>query len=76
MMNELNVKLQGIGMFAHEMYMHVKAFQMKLSLFSRQADDNKFCHFPLLKEANISNKLSPKYKLQLDALAVEFDRWF
>ena len=50
-LNEFNVKLQGNGRFAHEMYVHVKSFQMKLSLFSRQADNNKFCHFPLLKEA-------------------------
>ena len=56
--------------------MHVKSFQMKLSLFSRQAGNNRFCHFPLLKEANISGKLAAKYKVQLDTLAVEFDRRF
>ena len=75
-LNELNVKLQGNGIFAHEMYMHVKSFQTKLSLFSRQASSNRFCHFPLLKEANISDKLAAKYKVQLDALAVEFDKRF
>ena len=48
-LNELNVKLQGNGIFAHEMYEHVKSFQMKLSLFSRQAGNNKFCHFSSLK---------------------------
>ena len=56
--------------------MNVKSFQMNLSLFSRQAGDNRFCHFPLLKEANISCKLAAKYKVQLDTLAVEFDRTF
>ena len=75
-LNELSIKLQGNGIFAHEMYVHVKSFQMKLSLFSRQAGNNKFCHFPLLKEANISGKLAAKYKVQLDTLAVEFDRRF
>ena len=65
-LNELNVKLQGNGILAHEMYMHVKSFQMKLSLFSKQAGNNRFCHFPLLKEA----------KKKLDTLAVEFDRRF
>jgi len=49
---------------------------MNLSLFSRQAGDNRFCHFPFLKEANISSKLAAKYKVQLDTLAVEFDRTF
>ena len=47
---------------------------MKLSLFSRQAGNNRFCHFPLLKEAKISGELAAKYKVQLDTLAVEFDR--
>lgn len=75
-LNELNVKLQGNGLFAHEMYVHVKSFQMKLSLFSGQAGNNRFCHFPLLKEANISGELAAKYKVQLDNLVVEFDRRF
>ena len=75
-LNELNVELQGNDIFVYEMYMHVKSFQMKLSLFSRQASNNRFCNFPLLPEANISGKLAAKYKVQLDALAVEFDRSF
>ena len=74
-LNELIVKLQGNGIFAHEMYENVKSFQMKLSLFSRQAaGNNRFCHFPLLKEAKISGELAAKYKVQLDTLAVKFDR--
>ena len=75
-MNELNVKLQGNGILAHEMYEHVKSFQMKLSLFSRQAGNNRFCHFPWPKEAKISGELAAKYKVQLDTLAVKFDRRF
>ena len=70
-LNELNGKLQGNGILAHEMYVHVKSFQMKLSLFSRQAGNNKFCHFPLLKEAKISGELAAKYKV-----ADEFNRRF
>ena len=58
------------------MYVHVKSFQMKLSLFSRQTGNNRFCHFPLLKEAKISGELAAKYEVQLDTLAVEFDRRF
>ena len=58
------------------MYEHIKSFQMKLSLFSRQAGNNdSFCRFPLLKEAKISG-VAAKYKVQLDTLAVEFDRRF
>ena len=75
-LNELNVKVQGNGLFAHEMYVHVKSFQMKLSLFIRQAGNNRFCHFPLLKEENISGELAAKYKVQLDTLAIEFGRRF
>ena len=75
-LNELNVKVQGSGIFAHEMYVHVKSFQMKVSLFSRQAGNNTFCNFPLLKEANISSRLAAKYKVQLYNLAVEFERRF
>ena len=58
------------------MYVHVKSFQMKLSLFSRQTGNNRFCHFPLLKEAKISGEGAAKYKVQLDTLAVKFDRRF
>ena len=70
-LNELNVKLQGNGIIAHEMYVRVNSFQMKLSLFSTQAGNNKFCHFSLLKEAKISGELAAKYKV-----AVEFNRRF
>ena len=58
------------------MYVHVKSFLTKLSLFSRQAGNNRFCHFLLLKEAKISGELAVKYKVQLDTLAVEFDGRF
>ena len=49
---------------------------MKLSLFSRQAGNNRFCYFPLLKEAKIYGELAAKNKVQLDTLAVEFNRRF
>ena len=75
-LNKMNVKLHGNGIFVHEMYVHIKSFQMKLSLFSRQAGNNRFCHSLLLKEAKISGELAAKYKVQLDTLAVEFDRRF
>ena len=39
-MNELHIKLQGKGTFAHEMYSTVKAFKVKLKPFSRQLSQN------------------------------------
>ena len=71
-----HVKLQGKCLFAHEMYIHVKSFQAKLFLFSWQAGENKFCLFTLLKQKTISGETADKYKAQLDALAVEFERRF
>lgn len=47
--NELNTKLQGKGVFAHEMYQEIKAFQMKLKLFAKQVKEQNFVHFPTLK---------------------------
>ncbi|KAF7692950.1 General transcription factor II-I repeat domain-containing protein 2 [Cucumispora dikerogammari] len=66
MLSELNKKLRGNGLFAHEMYVFVKSFKAKLSVFSRQASDNTFPHFPMLKQSNISRDLAAKYKLQID----------
>ena len=75
-MEKLNVKLQSNILFAHEIYVYVKSFQAKLSLFSRQAGENRFCHFPLLKQKTISSEKANKYKAQLDDLVVEFERRF
>ena len=58
------------------MYVHVKSFQAKLSLFSRQAGENRFCHFSLLKQTTISSETADKSKALLDVLAVEFERMF
>ena len=44
-LNELNTKLQGKGTFAHKMYSIVKAFRVKLKLFSRQLSQNITTHF-------------------------------
>jgi len=74
--NELNIKLQGNGIFTHEMYVHVKSFQMNLSLLSRQAGYNRFCNFPLLKEANISSELAAKHKVQLDTFGCRIRQKF
>ena len=75
-LNETHVKLQGNSLFAHEMYVHFKSFQAKLSLFSRQADENRLCPLPVLKQKTISGETADNYKAQLDALVVEFERRF
>ena len=39
-LNELHTKLQGKSVFAHELYLEVKAFQSKLKLFAKQLNEN------------------------------------
>ena len=47
-LNNLNVKLQGKGLFAHEMLKLVKSFKIKIGLLARQAGEGKFNHISLL----------------------------
>ena len=47
-LNNLNMKLQGDRLFAHEMLKHVKSFKIKIGLLERQAGEGKFNHFLLL----------------------------
>ena len=75
-LNELNTKLQGKGVFAHELYLEVKAFQSKLKLFTKQLKEQNFVHFPLLKTRAVTQALSDKYSSQLIALKEEFIRGF
>jgi len=35
-MNELNKELQGKGVFTHDLYLEVKSFQTKFTLFAKQ----------------------------------------
>lgn len=75
-LNELNTKLQGKGVFAHELYVEVKAFQSRLKLFAKQLKEQNFVHFPLLKTRAVTQALSDKYSSQLMALKEEFIRRF
>ncbi|XP_036357567.1 general transcription factor II-I repeat domain-containing protein 2A-like [Octopus sinensis] len=75
-LSELNTKLQGKGIFAHELYLEVKAFQWKLGLFAEQLNEQKFIHFPLLKAQSVTQESSDKYSSQLMALQKEFIRRF
>ncbi|XP_037780254.1 general transcription factor II-I repeat domain-containing protein 2B-like [Penaeus monodon] len=75
-LNELNVKMQGKEPLAHEMYKHVKSFQAKSSLFSRQASESKFTHFSLLGKEKVPVNVCSKIKDQLKSLTEEFERRF
>uniref|UniRef100_A0A0L8HPT4 DUF4371 domain-containing protein n=1 Tax=Octopus bimaculoides TaxID=37653 RepID=A0A0L8HPT4_OCTBM len=67
-LNELNELL------AHEMYKHVKSFQAKLYLFSRQAIEDKFTHFLLLGKEKVPANVYSKIKNQLRSLTEELER--
>ena len=75
-MNELNTKLQGKGTFAHEMYSIVKAFRVKLKLFSRQLSQNITTHFATL--ATMAQPMMPtdKYTNIISTLDNEFGSRF
>jgi 17beta-estradiol 17-dehydrogenase/3beta-hydroxysteroid 3-dehydrogenase/mitotic-spindle organizing protein 1 len=75
-LNELNTKLQGKGVFAHELYLEVKAFQWQLELFAKQLNEQNFVHFPILKTQPVTQESTNKYSHQLIALHGEFIRRF
>ena len=75
-MNELNTKLQGKGTFAHEMYTTVKAFRVKLKLFSRQFSQNITTHFATLATTAQPMMSTEKYTNMISALDNEFGRRF
>ena len=75
-MNELNTILQGKGTFAHEMYPTVKAFRVKLKLFSRQLSQNITTHFATLATMAQPMMSTEKYTNMISALDNEFGRRF
>lgn len=48
--NSLNKKLQGYGCVVSSMYGHIKAFEKKLDIFSRDLEERKMKYFPLLQK--------------------------
>ena len=75
-MTELNTKLQGKGLFVHEMHNLVKAFMTKLQFLSRQLERNNLTHMQTLKEATPSDDNLHRYSSMLEALHVEYSRRF
>lgn len=49
-LNDLNIKLQGSGKTLDIMFGCIKAFQMKLEVFKRDVDNERFRYFPNLKK--------------------------
>ncbi|XP_024144372.1 general transcription factor II-I repeat domain-containing protein 2A-like [Oryzias melastigma] len=59
LINELNTKLQGKGLFVHEMHSLVKAFMRKMQFLSSQLESNTLTHMQTLEEvAPSANPLS------------------
>lgn len=53
----LNIKLQGNGIFAHELFVEIKSFQVKMALyFIKQLSAQNLVHFPVLQTQNISHE--------------------
>ncbi|KAL7380233.1 hypothetical protein ABVT39_014193 [Epinephelus coioides] len=75
-MNELDAKLQGKGLFAHEIHSLVKAFMKKMLLLSRQVESNLLTHLPTMKEKAPSADQLSRYAAMLTALQGEFCRRF
>ncbi|XP_036066918.1 general transcription factor II-I repeat domain-containing protein 2B-like [Oryzias melastigma] len=76
LINELNTKLQGKGLFFHEMHSLVKAFMRKMQFLSSQLESNTLTHMQTLKEvAPSANRLS-RYSSMLGALHGQFSRRF
>ena len=76
LMNELNSKLQGKGLFTHQMYSLIKTFKGKLLLLTCQVEANNLTHLPTLLGCSLSDDLREKYTSLLRALNGEFSRHF
>ena len=58
------------------MWNHVKSFKAKLDLFTRQAIEGHFCHFPLLGKQKVPESISTKITDYLKSLNEEITRRF
>lgn len=76
LMNELNTKLQGKGLFVHEMHNLVKAFMRKLQFLSNQIENKILTHMHTLKEVKPSACHLCRHSSMLGDLYSEFSRQF
>ena len=72
LMNELNTKLQGKGLFVHEMHSLVKAFMRKMQRLSSQLESNSLTNMPTLKGFTPSADHLRRYSSMSGALHGEF----
>ena len=75
-LNELNIKLQGKGIFAHELFVEIVSFQVKQGLFSTHLSAHNFVHFPVLQTQTVPQGCSEKHSEQVSALKAEFAKRF
>ncbi|XP_069041799.1 general transcription factor II-I repeat domain-containing protein 2-like [Lepisosteus oculatus] len=71
-LNELNMKLQGKGVFVPELYSNVNTIRAKLTLFSKQMISHLFSHFPTLRTLDVSHAQALRYNKSLTDLHGEF----
>jgi hypothetical protein len=76
LMNELNTKLQGKGLFVHEMHSLVKAFMRKMQFLSSQLESNALTQMQTLEEVTPTADHLRRYSSLLGALHGEFSRRF
>ena len=76
--NELNLLLQGKGLFVYDMYTNVTSFTRKLKLFSQQLQNKQLTHFPILQKRVKYLKCADfkKYEAMFSDLHNEFTRRF
>lgn len=55
LLNELNLKLQGVKSLISDLYSHIKAFKLKLTLFTQQLIKENLIHFPTCIKFKIEN---------------------
>lgn len=73
-LSELNLKLQGRQNLAHNMYNHIKAFEVKLSLWQSQIAAKNFAHFPSMRDCQVEN--TAEFVAELKELKEEFNSRF
>jgi hypothetical protein len=54
-LNELNLKLQAANSLISDLYTYIKAFELKLTLFTKQLKENNLAHFPTCNKFKFEN---------------------
>ncbi|CAM4581205.1 unnamed protein product [Lepidochelys kempii] len=76
-LDDLNIQRQGKSQLLFRMCAAVKAFKMKLKVFTSQLSEGEMCHFPACAQRIPQHKrakLEDKYTKHINLLIEEFDR--